>query len=89
MRREKAVEKGSMRRSSLTLELAREAALGVALGLGFCLLIVLIDPSHVMALIAHNPEPGTTAIILLSFFALSFGVGATLTGFFLATIEKP
>jgi hypothetical protein len=89
MRPQEAVEKSSMRRSSLALEPARDAALGVALGLGFCLLIALVDPSHVMSLIAHDPEPGTTAIILPSFFVLTFGVGATLTGLVLATIERP
>jgi hypothetical protein len=78
----------STRHSSLARELAREAALGVALGLGFCLLIIVIDPSHVTSLIAHNAEPRTTAIILASFFTLTFGIGATLTGFVLATIKK-
>jgi hypothetical protein len=82
------VREASTRHSSLTRGLAREAALGAALGLGFCLLIVLIDPSHVTSLIAHNAEPRTTAIILVSFFTLTFGIGATLTGFVLATIKK-
>jgi len=62
--------------------------LGIALGLGFRLLVALIDPSHVTSLIAHNAEPRTTAIILVSFFTLTFGVGATLTGFVLATIRN-
>ena len=78
------VREASTRHSSL----AREAALGVALGLGFCLLIILIDPSHVTSLIAHNPEPRTTAIILAGFFTLTFGIGATLTGFVFATIKR-
>ena len=81
------VREASTRHSSLTRELAREAALGVALGLGFCLLIILIDPSHVTSLIAHNPEPRTTAIILAGFFTLTFGIGATLTGFVFAAIK--
>jgi len=80
--------KVSTRHSSLISELARETALGIALGLGFCLLVVLIDPSHVTSLIAHNAEPRTTAMILVSFVTLSFGVGATLTGFVFATIKK-
>lgn len=80
--------KASTQRSSLTRALAREAVLGIALGLGFCLLVALIDPSHVTSLIAHNAEPRTTAIILVSFFTLTFGVGATLTGLVLATIRK-
>ena len=80
--------KVSTQHSSLTRALAREAALGIALGLGFCLLVALIDPSHVTSLIAQNAEPRTTAIILVSFFTLIFGVGATLTGFVLAATKK-
>ena len=81
-------ETTSTRHLSLTRELAREAALGIALGLGFCLLVALIDPSDIAVLIAHNAEPRTTAIILGSFFTLTFGVGATLTGFVLATVKR-
>jgi len=85
----KTCEKTSRHRTiALARGLAVQAAMGVALGLGFCLLIALIDPSHVTSLIAHDAEPKTTAIILVSFFALLFGVGATLTGIVLATIER-
>jgi hypothetical protein len=73
---------------SVTRELAREAASGIALGLGFCLLVTLINPCHVASLIAHDADPGTTAIILMSFFTLIFGVGATLTGLVLVTGKK-
>ena len=76
------------RHSSLAHKLVREAALGTALGLGFCLLIVLIDPSHVTSLIAHDAQPRTTAIILASFVVLTFGIGATLSSFVLAPIEN-
>lgn len=76
------------RHSSLTRELVQEAALGMSLGLGFCLLVTLIDPVHVASLIAHNAQTQTTAIILVSFFTLTFGVGATLTGFVLVAAKK-
>jgi hypothetical protein len=74
--------------ASLAIRLAGQATMGIALGLGFCLLAVLIDPSNVTSLIAHNAEPKTTAIVLVGFFALSFGVGAALTGIVLTGIEK-
>jgi len=77
----------SSRQSSLAQVLANHAALGLALGLGFCLLISVIDP-QITSLIAHNAEPQTTAIIIVSFFMLMFGVGTTLTGFVLATAES-
>jgi len=83
-----AFEKASTQPSSLVCELIGQTAMGVAVGLGFCLLIALIDPSHVTSLIAHNAEPRTTAIILVSFFALAFGAGATLTGMVLVAIRR-
>ena len=74
--------------ASLAIRLAGQATMGIALGLGFCLLAVLIDPSHVTSLITHSAEPKTTAIILVGFFALIFGAGAALTGIVLTGIEK-
>jgi hypothetical protein len=74
--------------ASLAIRLAGQATMGMALGLGFCLLAVLIDPSNVTSLIVHNAEPKTTAIVLAGFFVLIFGVGAALTGIVLVGIEK-
>ena len=66
--------------SSFALRLAGHTTMGIALGLAFCLIAALIDPSNVTSLITHDAEPQTTAIIVVGFFALSFGVGAALTG---------
>ena len=60
--------------------------MGVALGLCFCLLAALT--SNITSLIAHGAEPWTTAIVLVSFFALTFGAGAALTGMVLTCTEK-
>jgi hypothetical protein len=84
----KAFEKAEQQPSTLARELMGQAAMGVALGLGFCLLITMIDPSHITSLITHNAEPETTAIILVSFFTLIFGVGATLTGLVLIEVKR-
>jgi len=73
---------------TLALRLASQTTMGITLGLIFCLLIALIDPSNVTSLIAGSPDPGTTAFILVSFFVLLFGVGATLTGIVLMEPEK-
>jgi len=62
--------------------------MGVGLGLCFCLLTALIDPSDITSLIAHDAEPVNTAIILTSFFVLTFGAGAALTGMVLTGMEK-
>jgi len=88
MRPKKLHEKTAARSRSLVLHLAGQAVMGSTLGFLFCILVALINPSDVTALIAHNAEPGTTATILVSFFVLIFGIGATLTGIVLAMFER-
>jgi hypothetical protein len=74
--------------SSLALELASHAAMGVALGLGFCFALLLIEPASVIALISHTDQPKTAAVMLVCFFALLFGAGATMTGIIFATTDR-
>ena len=74
--------------ASLVLELASHAAMGAALGLGFCLALLLIEPASIGALISHAAQPKTTAVTLASFFALLFGAGATMTGIIFTTMER-
>ncbi len=78
----------SPRSASLSFHLAGQALMGVALALAFCLVAALI-PSNVASLIAHDEEPWTTAVVLVSFFTLTFGAGAALTGMMLTGLEKP
>ena len=47
-----------------------------------------MDTSTLAVLIAHNSDPKTTTIILVGFFTLAFGVGATLTGFVFTMMEE-
>lgn len=60
------------------LRLVSHAAMGVALGLAFALLLILIDPSGIATLIDHRGYQGLTMSV--STLVLSFGIGATLTG---------
>jgi hypothetical protein len=76
------------RATSLALELASHTAMGVALGLGFCFALLLIEPASVGALISHTDQPKAIAMILASFFALLFGVGATMTGIIFTTMDR-
>jgi hypothetical protein len=85
--RDKPHKKHSVRSTSIVLEMACHSAMGIALGLGFSFALTLVDRS-LPALIAHSSEPTTTAIVLVSFFTLAFGVGATLTGFVFTMMEK-
>jgi hypothetical protein len=62
------------------LELASHTAMGVALGLTFAFVLTRIPALGVMPLINHSVAPGTAMLIFVGTFAISFGVGATLTG---------
>ena len=75
-------------RSALVLELAGHAVMGSAMGLGFCFLLLITGRQDLASLIAHNPEPKMTAILLIGFVSLIFAAGATLTGMMLITLEE-
>jgi hypothetical protein len=68
---------GLVTRSGL-LRLGSHAAMGVAMGLAFALLLILIAPSGSVLLLRHGGAQGLT--MLVSMLVLSFGIGATLTG---------
>jgi hypothetical protein len=60
------------------LRLIGHAAMGVAMGLSLALILVVIDPSGVATLVDHAGSQGIT--MLVSSLAVTFGIGATLTG---------
>ena len=73
---------------SLVFEFASHAAMGTAMGLGFCFLLLLTGRQDLVNLIAHNPDPKFTAMLLIGFTSLVFAAGATLTGMVLMTMEE-
>jgi len=60
--------------------------MGVALGLSLVLLLSLIDAFHVRDFIAKRGGLVQTTVMLVTTYALMFGIGATLTGLVL-TLE--
>jgi hypothetical protein len=80
--------KSRIRSAAMILEMACHTLMGIALGLGFSFAVACVDTSSLAVLIAHSSEPKVTTIILVSFFTLAFGVGATLTGFVFTMMEK-
>jgi hypothetical protein len=70
----------------LVSELIGHFTMGVTLGLGFALLLSLIDKFGIRDLIAHSEAPLSTMSVIIGSFALMFGIGATLTGL-LMTME--
>ena len=57
------------------LKLIGHAAMGVAMGLAFALLLVLVDPPGLATLVGSQ---GIT--VFVGTLTLTFGIGATLTG---------
>jgi RsiW-degrading membrane proteinase PrsW (M82 family) len=79
----------SMRaRKPVLPELITHFLLGVALGLGFVLLLTLIDIFHVRDLVTDSDAPLQTMTILIGRFALMFGIGAAITGLVLTLEEE-
>ena len=54
--------------------------MGVALGLSLVLTLSLIDYFHVRDLVAKSGAPVQTTLMLVTTYALMFGIGAALTG---------
>ncbi len=87
----KAPKRGPRKTSgpgAFALRLAGHAAMGTAMGLGFCFLLVLMGRPDLASMIAHDATPKVTAILLVGFTSLMFAVGATLTGMVLMTLEE-
>ena len=60
------------------LKLVGHAAMGVAMGLAFALILILMDPSGIATLINHGGNQGTA--VFVGTIVLTFRIGATLTG---------
>lgn len=65
------------------LAVANHAAMGVALGLVFALILISTPFFGVRALINLSDDPGATMATFVGTVILMFGVGAALTGFVL------
>jgi hypothetical protein len=59
-------------------KLVAHAAMGLAMGLAFALLLILDDPAGVVTLIAHGGEQAIA--VCVGTIVLTFGIGATFTG---------
>jgi hypothetical protein len=74
---------------SLLLEVASHTAMGVAVGLAFALLLTHITALGIVALISYSPAPNATMLMLVGTCAITFGIGATLTGLAITLTEDP
>ena len=68
------------------LKLGSHAAMGVAMGLAFALILILVDPAGIATLIDHRGSQGTA--VFVGTLVLTFGIGATLTGVVFIMMEN-
>ena len=65
---------------SLLIEAASHTAMGVAVGLAFAFLVTHITALGITTLINYSPAPDAVMFMFVGTCAISFGIGATLTG---------
>ena len=79
----RAKKRSNPPKRAIALAVANHAAMGVALGLVFALILVLTPFYGVLALISLSHDPAATMETFVGTVVLMFGVGAALTGFIL------
>ena len=72
---------------SFLVELASDAAMGVAVGLAFAFLVTHIDSLGIASLMRHSTNPSATLSLFVMTCAATFGIGATLTGLVITLID--
>ena len=65
---------------SLLLEVACHTVMGIAVGLAFAFLVTHITALGIATLINYSPTPDVVMIMFVGTCAMTFGIGATLTG---------
>jgi hypothetical protein len=60
------------------LKLVGHAAMGIAMGLAFALILIIMDPSGVATLVDHGGSQAVRGFV--GTLVLTFAIGATLTG---------
>lgn len=81
-------QKSILRAKSLFNAVLTHFLMGVALGLSMCLLLSLIDSFHVRELVAKSDAPVQTTLMLVTTYALMFGIGSALTGLVLSLEDE-
>ena len=81
-------KRSALLKPSVLVEFASHAAMGVALGLAFSLILIMTPVFWVSALIAMGSNPHDTMLTFVGSCALTFSVGATLTAIAFRVTEQ-
>jgi hypothetical protein len=73
-------KRSALIKPSLLLEVACHTVMGIAVGLAFAFLATHITALGIATLINYSPTPDVVMIMFVGTCAITFGIGATLTG---------
>src|ERR1700680_1187693 len=82
-------KRSALIKPSLLLEATSHTAMGIALGLAFAFLATHITALGIATLINYSPTPDVVMIMFVGTCAITFGIGATLTGLAITLTEDP
>jgi hypothetical protein len=78
-------KRSALIKTSLLLEVTSHTAMGIAVGLAFAFLATHITALGI--LINYSPTPDVVMIMFVGTCAITFGIGATLTGLAITLTE--
>jgi hypothetical protein len=82
-------KRSALIKPSLLLEATSHTAMGVAVGLAFAFLVTHITALGIATWINYSPAPDAIMLMFVGTCAISFGIGATLTGLAITLTEDP
>ena len=80
-------KRSALIKPSLLLEATTHTAMGIAVGLAFAFLATHVTALGIAAVINYSPTPDVVIIMFVGTCAISFGIGATLTGLAITLTE--
>jgi hypothetical protein len=82
-------KRSALIKPSLLLEATSHSAMGVAIGLAFAFLVTHITALGIATLINYSPALDAVMVMFVGTCAITFGIGATMTGLAITLTEDP
>jgi hypothetical protein len=82
-------KRSALIKPALLLEAGSHMAMGIAVGLAFAFLVTHVTALGITSLINYSPTPDFVMMMFVGTCAISFGIGATLTGLAITLTEDP
>ena len=82
-------KRSALIKPSLLMEATSHTAMGVAVGLAFAFLVTHITALGIATLINYSSASDAVMLMSVGTCAITFGIGATLTGLAITSTEDP